>query len=381
MRRIKAGLAAAVIAAALAGGWWFLTQRPLAVAVLRPENDVPIVVFGLGTVEARVLSKVGFRVPGTLLELAADVGDTVAKGTVLARIDGREQRARVVMAEAAEDRARADLQSAQSKLTRSRAVLAQARQVNERRQTLLRQAAVSEEAAQDAAAALAIAAAEIEVAQADIAVRQAALRDADAQRSLQAVILDQHTLTAPYDAVVVDRHREAGAVVGSGEAVLTLADPDSIWIRAFVDEAAAGGLAVGQTAAVRLRSLPGKSFRATVARIDLESDRVSEERRVHLRCQDCPAQLYLGEQAEVLVETARLAQALLVPQAMVEEYAGESGLVWTVEDGRLNRRRVQFGQRTLDGRLEIAGGLPPGARVLAELPLRARPGRLAEVRP
>ncbi len=51
-------------------------------------------VFGLGTVEARVTSKIGFKVAGVLVDLRADVGDRVAKGAVLARLDDREQRRR-----------------------------------------------------------------------------------------------------------------------------------------------------------------------------------------------------------------------------------------------------------------------------------------------
>ena len=56
------------------------------------QRDVAVEVFGLGTVEARVTSKIGFKVSGVLVELRADVGDRVVKGAVLARLDDREQR-------------------------------------------------------------------------------------------------------------------------------------------------------------------------------------------------------------------------------------------------------------------------------------------------
>jgi HlyD family secretion protein len=51
------------------------------------QQDVPVTVFGLGAIEAQVLSRVGFEVPGTLIELAADHGDRVAAGAVLARLN------------------------------------------------------------------------------------------------------------------------------------------------------------------------------------------------------------------------------------------------------------------------------------------------------
>lgn len=64
-----------------------------------------------------------------------------------------------------------------------------------------------------------------------------------------------------------------------------------------MDESRAGGVEVGQAAEVRLRSLPHETFAGHVARIDIESDRVSEERRVHVACDRCPPRFHLGEQA------------------------------------------------------------------------------------
>jgi HlyD family secretion protein len=52
------GLAAAVVSAA----YLVLLRRPLTVDVATVEANVPVRVFGLGTVEAQVLSKIGFEV-------------------------------------------------------------------------------------------------------------------------------------------------------------------------------------------------------------------------------------------------------------------------------------------------------------------------------
>ena len=57
-----------------------LILRPINVQVSQVERNVEVQVFGLGTVEARVTSKVGFKVSGVLVDLRADVGDRVAKG-------------------------------------------------------------------------------------------------------------------------------------------------------------------------------------------------------------------------------------------------------------------------------------------------------------
>jgi len=47
--------------------------RPLTVAVLSPSERVAARLFGLGTVEARVVAKIGFKVAGTLTDLRGDL--------------------------------------------------------------------------------------------------------------------------------------------------------------------------------------------------------------------------------------------------------------------------------------------------------------------
>jgi len=248
-------------------------------------------IYGIGTVEARVQSAIGFEVSGTVVELTADQGDRVVKGQVLARLADGEQRAVVAQAEAA-------LAQARARLERARAVREQKQSVDSRRQALERKGTVSIEAAEDARAGADIAAADVAVALADIEASRALL-----ERERQK--LAKFTLTAPFDGVVVKRDRELGAAVVAGVAVFTVVDPATVWVRAYVDEARAGGLAVGRTARVVLRSSPGRDFPGRVARIDIEADRVSEERIVHVAFDAIPQPFHLGEQAEMVVEDGK----------------------------------------------------------------------------
>ena len=50
------------------------TGMGLAVEVATLSTDVPVRVYGLGTIEAKVSSKLGFAVAGTLVDLRADDG-------------------------------------------------------------------------------------------------------------------------------------------------------------------------------------------------------------------------------------------------------------------------------------------------------------------
>lgn len=366
-----------VLLAVVAGGALlaFLNLRPLPVRVVEVEHDAPVQVFGLGTVEARIRSRIGFEVGGALVELHADHGDRVAQGDVLARLRSAEQEARLAKAGAGLSNAEAAVERAEAGVLRARTVLAQRESAHQRNQALLKRDMVSSEVAEEAQLERDTAAAELAVAQAEVEVARAALEDARAQHVLERALLDHYTLRAPYGALVVARHKELGAVLTPGEPLITLIDPQTIWGLAYIDEARAGAIREGQPAVVRLRSMPRQALPARVVRIDIESDRVNEERRVYVACEQCPERFFLGEQLEVLITADRLTDALLVPENAVDGFDGTEGMVWTVEDGRLRRRRVDFGQQTLDGRLEIVAGLPEGARVVAELRDGLREGR------
>ncbi|SDA96495.1 efflux RND transporter periplasmic adaptor subunit [Mesorhizobium qingshengii] len=358
---------------------WAVFLRPIEVQVASTERDVPVQVFGLGTVEARVTSRIGFKVSGVLVDLRADVGNHVAKGAVLARLDDREQSAQVARTNATVQLANANLQKAAASVEKAQANYANAKSINERRQMLLKGNSTSIEAAQTAQAAQDAALADVDLAQSDVLVAKANIGDAKAQQQLQSTILDFYTLAAPYDAMVTGRLKELGSALGAGEPVFTLIDPGTVWALAYVDESKAGEISVGEPAEIVLRSRPGQRIAGHVVRIQPESDRVNEERRVEIAFDTLPADLYLGEQAEAHITTVRLPQALLAPEAAITGLANNRGTIWTIEDGYFQQRAVTLGHRLLDGRFEITGGVPEYALVVTTLRSGLRVGRAAKV--
>lgn len=259
-------------------------------------------IYGLGSVEARTISQLGFEVAGTLAELTVDHGDRITRGQVLGRLDSRQQQAVVAQAEAGLRQAQAALLQAQARADRAQAVLTQRRNVNTRRQNLVRKGTVSVEAAEDAQSLVDVAAADLAVAASDVEAAKGGVESAQARLRLDMAVLAKFTLTAPYDGVVVERVRDLGTVVAPAASLMVVADPASIWVRAYVDEALAGPLAVGQRVAITLRSLPDRPFAGRIVRVDIENDRVSEERRVHVAFDSVPSEFHLGEQAEVLID-------------------------------------------------------------------------------
>ena len=351
--------------------------RPLPVQVAGFEQDVPVRVFGLGTVEAQILSRVAFEVSGTLAAVSADHGDEVAAGTVLAALNPASQQARVARAEAALLSAEASMQRAEAQRERAELQHAQRLLTARRRRDLASRGVGTQEAAELAETEAGTAAADLAVNRADAAVARAAMADARANMLAERTALAKHTLTAPFNALVIARHKEPGTALNPGEAVFTLIDPATVWALAYVDEGRAGGLAVGQPAVVTLRSRPDAPMRAEVVRIGLEADRVTEERRVYLRCRDCAGRPVLGEQAEVRIETGRLPRARIVPENAVHGFDGASGTVWVLREGRLARQVVRFAARLADARLAITDGLPDDVPVVTNPGARFQEGRAA----
>lgn len=376
---LKAAIAVVVIIGALAAGAFIYSNRPITVQVVAVEENVSVRVFGLGTVEARALSKIGFEVGATLAELNVDHGDRVTNGQVLARLNIGEQEAKVAKARAALIVAEANIKKGEANLEKTQAVLAQKQAANQRKQALVGRDVVTQQSAEEAVRDEAVAKADVAVAQSEVETSKAQVIDARAQVEFEETMLRHRTLVAPYDALIIERHKELGTVVKAGDPIFTLIAADSYWGLAYIDEARAGFIKEGQKVDARLRSRPQDAFTGRVARIGLESDRVSEERRVYIKGDNPPPRVYLGEQTEFWITVAQLDTALLVPEAAVQGYNGVEGRVWTVESGRFQRRLVKLRHRTEDARLEIVAGLPADARVVSRIQNGLREGRSAKL--
>ena len=339
--------------------WQF--GREILVRVAAPEQNVAVRVFGIGAIEAQVVSKVGFQIAGKMIAIEADQGDFVKSGAVLARLDDEAQRAKVKKSEAAQRQAAATLAKTEAQRARAEITYQQKKNVNVRRQTLASRGSVSQEAAEDAQAAEEIALGDAKVIEADTRVAAVQQDDANSQRKIDAVVLAQHELRALFDARVISRHKELGSIANAGEAVFTLIAPDSIWVKAYVDEALAGGLSVGQPAIVRLRSEPDRLSKpkscASIRRT------TGSPKSGASMCAARPA-----IRSTICVSSAsrlrsRSSRRLFRPASScrsnsVEGYDGRSGTVWVLQDGRLAKRRVQTGERLLDGRVQLTSELP-----------------------
>jgi HlyD family secretion protein len=79
-------------------------------------------------------------------------------------------------------------------------------------------------------------------------------------------------LYAPSAGVVTVRQAELGEVVAPGSPVVTLADLDHIWLRAYVAETDLGRIAWGQNVTISTDTYPGKQYHGRISFISSDAE-------------------------------------------------------------------------------------------------------------
>ena len=76
---------------------------------------------------------------------------------------------------------------------------------------------------------------------------------------------------SPIDGVVLTRSVEPGEVVATGRTLLTVIDPNTVYLRGFIPGGQIGNVRVGQRANVFLDSAPDRPLSARVTAIDTQA--------------------------------------------------------------------------------------------------------------
>ena len=307
-----------LVVPAIAMIWW---QWPVRVQTALPMRGPAIeAVYATGTVEPSVMVSVAPRVGGRLTTIAAEEGQQVRRGQVLARIESSDLDQTIEEMRAREQLARAQL---------------------ERTRSLVEQRFVAQ--------------AELDRTRTEWLAAQAAARRAVVQR-------DYNQLVAPADGIVLRRDGEAGQFVPAGQAVFALACCAPLRVTAEVDEEDIARVAVGQTVMMRSDALPNRLYEGRVADITPKGDPVSRSYRVRVRLIDAPAidagPMRSGMTMDANLIVSRREGALLLPNRALK-----GDRVWLLAQGRLKRRSVVKGTVGTD-RTEIVSGITDGETVV-----------------
>jgi len=387
------GGAAVVIAGGVVAVFFL---RPAAVTVVRvAARDITPAVHGVGTVEAKIIVPVSSKITDRIIAVLVDQGDPITTGQVVARLDDTQIAAEVRQAEANVRTADAQLRdllagARPEEIDSLRAQLAAAQASRElaehdfvRAQQLATKQIISQQdldragqvhdvssnQERDLQQKLRLALEGPRRDQVEAARSQG--RAAEAALSLARQRLADTVITAPLTGYVVSRETEAGAVVNPGIPIFKVVDPRTVWATIYVDEQDTAGLAVGHPVEITIRSVPGRRFRGSVARVRRESDRVTEQLAIDVTLGEHPERLTLGEQVEAIIRLPVERAVVALPVAAIVRRPDATGAL-AVVNGRIRFTPLRLGAIDEAGWVHALQGLSAGDDVILA------PGGLAD---
>jgi multidrug efflux system membrane fusion protein len=373
-RKMLSRVAAAVVVVGLAGaGYIFLqvTHRPKAsataaaeegvpvIAAVAQAQDVPLVVRGIGTVQAYNMVVIKTRVDGAIVKVSFSEGQDVKAGDPLFQIDPRPFKAALDQAQAAKERNEAQLVSAQLDLYRDRTL---SKEGYQSRQSFDEQTAV------------------VRALKGLIASDEAAIVNARLN-------LDYADIRAPFDGRTGTRLVDIGNLVQAAQAtsLVSITQVKPIFVNFTVpqnvndqvrERQAAGPLAVialGDDAKVELA-------RGEVSVIDNQIDTTTGTLRLKATFPNADQRLWPGQFVNVRLVLAERKGVTTVPQRTVMQGPGGYFAYVVKPDGTAERRTLELGG-TQDGIAVVLHGIVAGETVAVEGQYRLTDGARVQVDP
>jgi len=332
---------------------WPSTQSNAASDVRRvavTRASVIDTVSAAATVQSSYTGNADFGTSGTVTEIDVKVGDVVAVGQQLAKLDATEANQQVTVAQSNLDVAEEGLDDAKAAAATTTT-------------------AAPGGGGSQASGTQSVTSAKAKVDQAKLALQQA--KDAAAATVLKA--------SAPGTVTAVNG--SVGQRVGSSSAAssggngssaqssgssgfIVLTDMSNMVVKATVAEIDVSKIKAGQDATVTINALPDTPVQAKVIGADLTPTTSNNivQFGVQLSLVTPPAGIRPGQSASVSIVVARADDALSVPSAAVRTVNGQNS-VTVLSGGQQVTRAVEVGVRS-ESRVQITSGLTEGEEVV-----------------
>ena len=106
---------------------------------------------------------------------------------------------------------------------------------------------------------------------------RSSLKALEASKTQIEAVINEMTLRSSIDGAVVEKIANQGEVIGAGSVVATLLDPNSLYLKIFVDTKQNGNLQVGNDAVIFLDGKPNEPIPAKVVRIEQKAEFTPKE--------------------------------------------------------------------------------------------------------
>jgi membrane fusion protein (multidrug efflux system) len=353
------------------------------------QRNVPIYGEWIGTLTGQVNADVKGQVTGYLLTRNYKEGSFVRKGQILFEIDPRPF-------QAALDQARGQLAQAQAQLVQDEAQLSTSEanqlksQLNvEKYEPLAKVDAVSKQDFDNATQTDLANRAQVKAAEAAIAAAKAQIKASEAAVETATINLNFTRIVSPIDGIAGIALAQVGDLVSTSSGPLTTVSTlDPIRDYFTVSEQ--------QYLALQKRFSDSEKDHWKLQLILADGTTYPQEGQFYFADRQVNPNtgaiqlaalfpnpgnvLRPGQYGKVRAIVRVQQNALLIPQAAVNEQQGSYLVAVVDKDNRVSMRPVQVGQRT-DTMWVIDGGLKPGDRVIVEGQQNLRPGMTVQTKP
>lgn len=326
-----------------------------------------------GTLAAQEEVSLAMKLSGQITELTVDLGDTVKKGQVIAKLDPTDFRLQVEQAAAALQQARARLgldpigndqkvdPTKTPSVLQASAALEQAKLNRGRAQQLYDSKLIPRSDYDAAVAAAQVADGAYQDAIDEIRNRQGILAQRKSELALAKQQLDYTVMYSPIDGSVSARPASIGQFVAAGAPIVTIVRVHPLRLRMPVPERAASGIRIGQQVKIRVDG-DSSVYAARVNRISPSIDQTNRTLLVEAEAPNQRGLLKPGAfvRAEIVVQTNQ--PAIFIPTSALVAFAGLDK-VFTVESGKTVEKQVLIGRKE-DDKTEITEGLTAGEQVI-----------------
>jgi RND family efflux transporter MFP subunit len=308
----------------------------------------------IGEATVDVAPRVGGRIESVLVKM----GDRVAKGQLIAKMEDRDITEQIKQAQAnlevntATASAREnDLRVAQNNFTRA--------------QAQDKAGLVSKQQLEDAESRYNAALAQVDVARAQATQTRARIDELK-------ITLGNTNILSPVDGFVGRRNLDPGAFAGTNTIICSVVDIDTVRLVANLVEKDFRRIAPGVEARVRVDAFEGETFAGKVSRVAPVFDPATRTATMEIEVPNPGFRLKPGMYARVQLTVDRRSNALVVPRAAVVDIEGQRG-VFLVDGQTARFRAVQTGLQDNE-RVEILSGLQEHERVVTVGSLALRDG-------
>lgn len=207
----------------------------------------------------------------------------------------------------------------------------------------------------------------------------------DAARSAKTIAETAYTnmyentvLRSPISGVVTARNYDAGDLASPQLPIFVVEQLDPVKVRINASEKDFPSITKGQKAIVTASTLGDESFEATVSLISPTLDPMSHTFGVELSVNNKGKQLRPGMYAKVKLNFGQ-SEAILIPdRAVIKQVGSGERYVYILNGSKAERRTVTIG-RQIEDRVEVTDGLTPGEVVIVEGSNRLNNGTTVKV--